>query len=185
MKEINLNNMEKVIGLKLKKLYEDVPTPKYATSGSAGLDLTAMSRFYDKDGNVCYGTGIAVEIPEGYVGLLFPRSSITKKDILVKNSVGVIDSDYRGEIVLKCSPCLGYGNHYNLDECKDLRYGINTDQDHFQTIDYLIPNHENYEIGDKCCQLVIVPIPKVVIHLVDELSETERGANGYGHTGDK
>ena len=173
--------MENVIGLKLKKLYEDVPTPKYATDGSAGIDLTAMSRFYDKNGNVVYGTGIAVEIPEGYVGLLFPRSSITKKDIFVKNSVGVIDSDYRGEIMLKCAPSLGFA-----DYCGDngARYGITTDQDYFDSVTYLDDNSNNhYEIGDKCCQLVIIPIPKVVIHLVDELSETERGTGGYGHTG--
>lgn len=175
--------MENVIGLKLKKLYKDVPTPKYATDGSAGIDLTAMSRFYDKNGNVCYGTGIAVEIPQGYVGLLFPRSSITKKDIFVKNSVGVIDSDYRGEIMLKCAPCLGYGNLFSIDKNEDFRYGISTDQDYFENINYTDYYHENYNIGDKCCQLVIIPIPKVVIHLVDELSETERGIGGYGHTG--
>jgi dUTP pyrophosphatase len=173
--------MENIIGLKVKKLYENVPTPKYATNGSAGLDLTAMSRIYDKNGNVCYGTGIAVEIPEGYVGLLFPRSSITKKDIFVKNSVGVIDSDYRGEIILKCAPCLGFANYDNNNYN---RYGISTDQDYFESITYLSDNEfDHYDIGDKCCQLVIVPIPKVVIHLVDELSETERGAGGYGHTG--
>lgn len=178
---MDLNNMENVIRLKLKKLYEDVPTPKYATNGSAGLDLTAMSRFYDKNGNVCYGTGIAIEIPEGYVGLLFPRSSITKKDIFVKNSVGVIDSDYRGEIILKCAPSLGFADY---DDVYDARYGINMDQDHFDGVTYLSDNSNNhYNIGDKCCQLVIVPIPKVVIHLVDELSETERGTGGYGHTG--
>ena len=175
--------MENIIGLKVKKLYEDVPTPKYATNGSAGLDLTAMSRMYDKNGNVCYGTGIAVEIPEGYVGLLFPRSSITKKDIFVKNSIGVIDSDYRGEIILKCAPCLGYSDSFDVDRNENFRYGVDTDQDYFKDINYLINYHQNYEIGDKCCQLVIVPIPKVVIHLVDELSETERGAGGYGHTG--
>lgn len=174
--------MENVIELKLKKLYEDVPTPKYATDGSAGIDLTAMSRFYDKNGNVCYGTGIAVEIPEGYVGLLFPRSSITKKDIFVKNSVGVIDSDYRGEIMLKCAPCLGFTNDDWKIENDDCRYGITTDQDWYDDVNY-IHNNQHYEIGDKCCQLVIVPIPKVVIHLVDELSETERGVGGYGHTG--
>lgn len=173
--------MENVIGLKLKKLYEDVPTPKYATNGSAGLDLTAMSRFYDKNGNVCYGTGIAIEIPEGYVGLLFPRSSITKKDIFVKNSVGVIDSDYRGEIILKCAPCLGFGEY---DGNEQFRYGIGLDQDWSDCVTYQDYNHnQHYEIGDKCCQLVIIPIPKVVIHLVDELSETERGTGGYGHTG--
>ena len=173
--------MENVIGLKLKKLYEDVPTPKYATDGSAGIDLTAMSRFYDKNGNVCYGTGIAVEIPEGFVGLLFPRSSITKKDIFVKNSVGVIDSDYRGEIMLKCAPCLGFADYFGNE---NFRYGIGTDQNYCNKVLYHdYDTNDHYDIGDKCCQLVIVPIPKVVIHLVNELSETERGIGGYGHTG--
>lgn len=181
MKKIILNNMENAIGLKIKKLYEDVPTPKYATDGSAGLDLTAMSRFYDKNGNVVYGTGIAVEIPEGYVGLLFPRSSITKKDIFVKNSVGVIDSDYRGEIMLKCAPSLGFADY---DGDGDTRYGIHTDQDYFDSVTYLDDNSNNhYEIGDKCCQLMLVEIPKLHIEVVDELSDTERGTGGYGHTG--
>lgn len=183
MKEINLNNMKNAIELKLKKLYEDVPTPSYGTEFSAGLDLTAMSRFFDKDGNVCYGTGIAIEIPKGYVGLLFPRSSITKKDIFVKNSVGVIDSDYRGEIILKCAPCLGYCDTPNIDKNEDFRYGIKVDQNYFTNIDYVNDYHKNYNIGDKCCQLIIVEIPKINISIVDELSETERGTGGYGHTG--
>ena len=167
----------KQINLKIKKLYDEVPTPTYGTSGSAGLDLTAMSRFYDENGNVVYGTGIAVEIPEGYVGLLFPRSSITKKDIIVKNCVGVIDSDYRGEILLKCAPTLAFVS--NDDKYK---YGIDLEQDWFDDVSYTKDN-QNYEIGDKCCQLILVEIPKVNIQIVDYLSKTERGTGGYGHTG--
>lgn len=168
------------INLKIKKLYENVPTPTYATDGSACVDLTAMSRFYDKNGNVVYGTGIAMEIPKGYVGLLFPRSSITKKDITVKNCVGVIDSDYRGEVMLKCCPTLGFANY---DGDYD-RYGINIDQDNFDCVTYLSDNSNNhYNIGDKCCQLMLVEIPKLHIEVVDELSDTERGIGGYGHTG--
>ena len=171
----------KEINLKIKKLYDGVPTPTYGTNGSACIDLTAMSRFYDKNGNVVYGTGIAMEIPEGYVGLLFPRSSITKKDIIVKNCVGVIDSDYRGEVMLKCSPTLAFSS-YDGDD--DYRYGIGTDQDWFDEITYLDnTNNKHYEIGDKCCQIMLVEIPKLNIEVVDELSDTERGTNGYGHTG--
>lgn len=172
----------KQINLKIKKLYDKVPTPTYGTSGSAGLDLTAISRFYDKNGNVVYGTGIAVEIPEGYVGLLFPRSSITKKDIIVKNCVGVIDSDYRGEILLKCAPTLAFMSDDWDEKNINNRYGISVDQDWYDDVTYIKEN-QHYKIGDKCCQLILMEIPKVNIQIVNELSETERGVGGYGSTG--
>ena len=90
--------MEKV---KIKRLHKDSVIPKYSKPGDAGMDLVATSKFYDDFDNVCYGTGLAIEIPEGYVGLLFPRSSISKTDLTLRNSVGVIDSGYRGEITFK------------------------------------------------------------------------------------
>ena len=84
------------------KMHLDAVLPKYSRTGDAGMDLVATSYEYDnsKDCHV-YGTGIGVEIPVGYVGLLFPRSSITKYDLRLANSVGVIDSNYRGEIICK------------------------------------------------------------------------------------
>lgn len=84
----------------IKKLTEDATIPKYAREGDAGLDLTATSFSIENDCYV-YGTGIAIEIPEGYVGLIFPRSSVSKYDLLLSNHVGVIDSNYRGELLLK------------------------------------------------------------------------------------
>ena len=81
----------------VKKLDSNAVVPTYAKHGDAGMDLTATSKSYDEHGNVVYGTGLAFEIPTGYVGLLFPRSSNTKKDLILGNSVGVIDSGYRGE----------------------------------------------------------------------------------------
>jgi len=90
-------------GLKIrfKKLYEDAVTPSYAKVGDAGLDLTATHMTWEEN-FIEYGTGIAVEIPEGYVGLVFPRSSVSKKEnFYLKNSVGVIDSGYRGEIMMR------------------------------------------------------------------------------------
>lgn len=83
--------------IKIKKLHEDAVIPSYAKPGDAGMDLTATS-IADDAFQVTYGTGIAVEIPEGYVGLIFPRSSIRKYQLQLSNSVGVIDSGYRGEI---------------------------------------------------------------------------------------
>ena len=87
--------------VKIKKLIEDAVIPTYATDGSAGMDITATSRSFDKDNNVVYGCGLAFEIPKGYVALLFPRSSNAKKELLLSNAVGVLDSDYRGEVTFK------------------------------------------------------------------------------------
>lgn len=89
--------------VKIKKLHDLVEIPTYAKKGDAGMDLTAVSIEKDAYGNAVIHTGLAVEIPEGYVGLVFPRSSISKYDMHLRNSVGVIDSGYRGEIMLKFS----------------------------------------------------------------------------------
>jgi len=138
--------------IKFKKLCPNAVVPYQATPGSAGFDLTAIS-VHEVSGNVWkYHTGIAVEIPEGYVGLVFPRSSIYKAGMRLTNSVGVIDSDYRGEITA--------------------------------VFDRTPRNNERpYSIGDRICQLVIIPIPKVEFFEVAELTPTERGLGGYGSTG--
>lgn len=83
-----------------KKEYNGVPTPAYAKDGDAGLDLTAVE-LVKASNYVSYKTGISVAIPRGYVGLLFPRSSISKKDLVMANSVGIIDSGYRDEIEVR------------------------------------------------------------------------------------
>ena len=75
--------------------------PKYAKRGDAGMDLYAASFGIDQNNNYVFGTGLAMEIPEGHVGLIFPRSSISKTAHSLRNAVGVIDSGYRGEIMLK------------------------------------------------------------------------------------
>ena len=84
--------------IRFKKLHENAVIPSYSKPGDAGLDLTATSQLHNDTNQVSYGTGLAVEIPEGYVGLIYPRSSIRNKQIALSNSVGVIDSGYRGEI---------------------------------------------------------------------------------------
>jgi len=91
--------------LKIKRLTEDAILPIRAHKGDAGIDLTCTT--ITQEINECgqliiiYHTGLAMEIPEGYVGLLFPRSSIANKSLSVTNSVGVIDSGYRGEVMAK------------------------------------------------------------------------------------
>ena len=76
--------------VKVKKLHENAVTPSYSKQGDAGMDLTAVSLSFDDSSNAVYGTGLAFEIPDGYVGLLFPRSSNSNKDLLLSNSVGEI-----------------------------------------------------------------------------------------------
>ena len=104
---------ENKLTVRFKKLYEDVVAPSYAKNGDAGLDLTANNMTREEN-FIEYGTGIAVEIPEGYVGLVFPRSSVSKKEnFYLKNSVGVIDSGYRGEIKLRFNQS---DSHYQAGE---------------------------------------------------------------------
>ena len=91
--------------VKFKKLHDDAKIPSYAHDTDAGLDLIAVSftQEFDKSNKLVlvYHTGLAVEIPEGYVGLIFMRSSISNKSISLTNAVAVIDSGYRGELLLK------------------------------------------------------------------------------------
>jgi len=136
----------------IKKLHEHAKIPQYAKPGDAGLDFTALTKTIEKN-RVVYGTGLAIEIPEGYVGLLFPRSSITNYDLDLANAVGVIDSGYRGEIIFK-----------------------------FRRTD-LAAFSKEYNIGDRVGQLLIIPYPKVEFVEVSDLSKTSRGSGSYGSSG--
>ena len=95
--------------IKIKKLSENAVIPKYAMHGDAGMDLTVTDIEIVDHYHVKYKFGIAIEIPLGYVGLIFPRSLIYKQGQILANSVGVIDSGYRGEI---CAVMMG--NNYDL-----------------------------------------------------------------------
>lgn len=143
----------------IKKLKEEAVIPTYAKKGDAGLDLTAINISKDNVGNITYHTGLAVEIPQGYVGLLFPRSSISKKQQFLTNCVGVIDSGYRGEIMAKFKPVMGT----------------------YDTILELFESNE-YQVGDRIVQMIILPYPQIEFEEVEELSETERGYGGFGST---
>lgn len=171
----------KSMKVKIKKLNENAIIPVYAHATDAGLDLTAVSKTVEKNGVVTYGTGIAVEIPEGYVGLVFPRSSNSKKHLLLTNSVGVIDSGYRGEIMLKYTPTLHTIRFVRLiDRLKDFFVDVINSATTF----YVDAIHaEEYNIGDRVGQLIILPYPSIEFEETDELSTTERGTGGYGSTG--
>jgi dUTP pyrophosphatase len=101
-KEVNLSKTENTnqysIDVNIKKLNDSAVIPTYAKDGDAGMDLVATEILSNTTFDVTYGTGIALEVPKGFVGLVFPRSSVRKYDLTLSNSVGVIDSGYRGEL---------------------------------------------------------------------------------------
>ena len=103
-----------IVKVKIKKLHPDAVIPKYAKAGDAGLDLTAVDIVADAH-TLTYKTGLAIELPPWHVGLLFPRSSVYKTGQFLSNCVGVIDSGYRGEIMLKytLSP---YATEYEIGD---------------------------------------------------------------------
>jgi len=88
--------------VKIKKLHEDAVIPSYSKPGDAGMDLYSTRVTQDMSANTfVHHIGLAIEIPEGYVGLIYPRSSISKTSSFLRNCVGVIDSGYRGELMVK------------------------------------------------------------------------------------
>jgi len=101
--------------VKIKRIHNNAVLPKYAKNGDAGMDLTCVSRVFT-DKYIEYKTGLAFEIPEGYVGLLFPRSSISNKDLYLSNAVGVLDSGYRGEVTFRFKTTDAYGSFYKEGE---------------------------------------------------------------------
>jgi len=139
----------------IKKVHPDAIIPSYAKSGDAGMDLVATTIISETIGSITYGLGIALEIPEGFVGLVFPRSSIRKTNLQLSNSVGVIDSGYRGELQATFNKVQGIDN----------------------------VERENYKVGDRVCQIMIIPHPTIEFNEVNELSNTERGDGGFGSTG--
>ena len=149
------------IDLKIKKLHPDAIIPSFAKTGDAGLDLTAVEFDTDDNGNAVYKIGLAFEIPQGYVGLLFPRSSNASKDLILSNSVGVIDSGYRGEVMVKFKFVKPFGTERALEG-------------DFPVI---------YKVGERVAQLILMKLPNITIVETTLLSETERGTGGYGSTG--
>ena len=104
-----------MLTVKVKKLHPEAVIPKYAKVGDAGMDLVAISETV-RGGFTEFGTGLAVEIPEGYVGLIFPRSSISNVKMFLTNSVGVIDSGYRGEIKFRFKPTTSGVGKYEVGD---------------------------------------------------------------------
>lgn len=143
--------------VKFKKLKPEAVTPSYSRPGDAGLDLTAISYNYETNAGIPYYNyefGLSVEIPDGFVGLIFPRSSISNKDMQLSNAVGVIDSNYRGPLSAR-----------------------------FKVINFRGEMPVIYKAGERVAQLVILPCLHADLIEVDELSDSVRGSGGFGSSG--
>ena len=145
--------------IRFKRLSDKAIMPIRAHIGDAGVDLTATKITTElNEVNqllICYHTDLAVEIPEGYVGLLFPRSSIYTKSLQFTNSVGVIDSGYRGELMVK------------MRSTTDVVPGIYKEGERFAQL-VIVPVSSDYTITEAA-----------------ELTETDRSEDGFGSTGNE
>jgi dUTP pyrophosphatase len=147
---------------------------------SCAADLTAMA-VQDEENHIIFFTGIAIEIPVGYVGLLFPRSSAASTDLILGNCVGLIDSDYRGEIklVYKDIFSIAFLYRYQMNLMKNISLGRVSSGVGNEILETL----KRYKIGDRIGQLLILPIPEVEYRETDKLNLTERQNGGFGSTG--
>ena len=146
--------MSFLLRVKVKKLVADAIIPQYATPGAACFDLHSLTEgVASKEAPLVCDTGLAFEIPEGHVMLIYSRSGHGfKSDTRLSNCVGVIDADYRGEVKVKLA--------------KDSLGGI-----------------LQVGKGDRIAQAMVIPVDKITFEEVDELGSTERGAGGFGSTG--
>lgn len=158
------------------------PTPAYQTDGAAAFDLYANSLKLNEDyGVIEYGTGLRFEIPEGYYGKIVPRSSIYKKELILCNHSGVVDSDYRGEVRVIFRHVRSRGHVVEAASALE-----NNGPSFYK---YWLENNFYpgvYKIGDRIAQMMILPVEQVNIVEVDSgflLGKTARGENGFGSTG--
>jgi len=165
--------------MKIKLLHPDAVVPKYAKEGDSGFDLVAVEDVIIEPGETkVIPTGLAFDIPKGYEIQVRPRSGVTAKTKL-RVAFGTVDSGYRGEVGVTVD------NIKQHAEMAVIR-GYVTDIENAEVTGlYLKHEDGSYFIrkGDRIAQAVIVPIFRTNFDVVDELSETDRGAAGYGSTG--
>ena len=141
--------------LKIFRHSEQVPLPAKAHSSDAGIDVTAIGMEQKQSQVFFFDTGISVEISEGYYVEVVPRSSIAKTDFIMANSVGIIDPDYRGRILI---PFRYVGTGNALEAAQGL-------------------------LNKRIAQLLVRKLESCVLEEVKEISDTRRSGGGFGSTG--
>lgn len=193
------------VNVKIKKLVDNAVIPAYAKPGDMGMDIVATSVEYDEKRDCyIYHTGLAFEVPAGYGMLLFPRSSNRNTECYMTNHVGILDSGYRGELLI----C--YKNRTSRESTElaletvsalvDVRNDIvdiaaqvgpivqggvyiTSKYKDNETIEVDWLESAPYEVGERVAQLVVIPYPTIKFEEVEELSKSERGEGGHGSTG--
>lgn len=155
--------MSEELVLKVKKLVPEAVLPAKAKADDAGYDVVAISDPEYTENYIQYKTGLSVQLPLGYHIELFPRSSISKHDLLLCNSVGLVDNGYRGEIIIRFKIVLNETGSNHIP----------------RTSPYAVV----YQKGDKICQMVIKKDEDFTVEEVNELSATERGTGAFGSSG--
>jgi dUTP pyrophosphatase len=145
-----------MLQVKFKKLHVDAKLPVKGSEHAACYDVYATSVKSEDAGIVTYGLGFATEIPEGWKGIIVPRSNLTKHKWTILNSPAQIDSDYRGEWMIKMS-CIGS----------------------------ILLNSLPYEVGDRVAQIYFEKVEPVTFIEADSLDDSQRGSGGFGSTGIK
>lgn len=172
--------------VKIKRLHPDVVIPRYATEGAAGFDLVAVEDVIIAPGETKkVPLGLSFEIPEGYVMYVCMRSGIALKTKLRQpNGIGVIDSDYRGEVAMMFDN-ISQESLSRPVELRNVHNNYLTGIDNVTERTLLRYPHGTYIIrkGDRVAQGVIAEAPQAIFVEVDELGETERGDGGFGSTG--
>lgn len=145
------------MNVKIKLRNSKAQIPKKSTIQSNGFDIIATDKVQNAD-YIEFKTGLSIQIPNGHVGLLVPRSSLSKYNFILANSYGILDMDFTGEITFRFK-FIGEENKlwFELDSF--------------------------YQPGDRIGQLLIIPNPEIQFVEVDELDSTSRGEGAYGHTG--
>lgn len=174
--------MSELINIKFKKFSDKAVIPTKAHPTDAGFDMVAVSK-EETDQYISYKTDIALELPEGYCALLFPRSSVSKYDLSLCNSIGLIDQGFHGNIEFRYRKILNPSNltvrkKYDFVGFFQKLFGLKDTISDIE-LDY---NLNTYQISDKVGQLVIIPYPEITFTEVQELNESDRGEGGFGST---
>lgn len=143
--------------MKVKLLAENAVLPQKAHESDAGYDLVATSKVVDREKRqITYGFGLAIQLPKGSVGLIFPRSSVRKTDLALSNCVGVLDENFQGEI-----------------------------QATFTMLNEDVPtkSKNHYKVGERIAQLVVVDLKQMEVTQVEDFDEVSERSGGFGSSG--
>jgi len=155
----------------IKKLHPEAHLPQYVKSGDITMDIVAVSKIFDEDGCIEYSTGLSISIPQGYIGMILPRSDNYKKDLILSDGIKIISPGDKDEIRLKFRPAA-----YFADEVVEPTEEMGSRGDTFDYVCFgkeYIEDDNNmnlYSVGDRIGQLIILPLPTIELVMTFDYS---------------